>query len=573
MSIRFSNDRKKTVATLVLALAFLSVPTAAQVTFSKASYPLQAAPSEVVAADVNGDHKPDLVVFSAGTGKISILLNNGDGTFASALNFSAGTNPLGAFTNAYPSIAVADLDGNSRLDIVVSDPANPGSPAGPSVRTFLGNGDGTFQPAIAFALDFNYPVLVGVGDFNGDKKSDVALFGTDATSSLVMLLGNGNGTFRRSDFLLPSSHSPVSHVTDFNRDGKLDVIYPLNNSFMNVLLGNGDATFQSPREVGMDAFGPFFLTSGDFNRDGKLDLVWTSYQWRQCDFGVCHNDGPPGSVEVMLGNGSGTFDGGPGALDTGDFGFAAVADFDGDGNLDLAANGTLPSPSLQTKIYLGDGRGGFGPAIAASLSALSTPDLKAADFNGDGLEDLVVTDSNAVVVAMNTTSTFRFSFSPAELPAVHSGGSTSLTVGIEALNGFGDTVTLGCSAPASAGINCSFSSVSVMTDGSVTLTVTTAGPSAGVVPRATMRSLYALYLPMLGFAFVGLGFTRPGRRQRAKDLASLLLLLAALFLHAACGNGNGAGRQPGTPAGDYTITVSGTSGSTQHSTTVTLTVQ
>src|SRR4029077_13362945 len=132
MSIRFSNDRKKTVATLVLALAFLSVPTAAQVTFSKASYPLQAAPSEVVAADVNGDHKPDLVVFSAGTGKISILLNNGDGTFASALNFSAGTNPLGAFTNAYPSIAVADLDGNSRLDIVVSDPANPGSPAGPS---------------------------------------------------------------------------------------------------------------------------------------------------------------------------------------------------------------------------------------------------------------------------------------------------------------------------------------------------------------------------------------------------------------------------------------------------------
>jgi hypothetical protein len=565
---------KRIFATLTSAVVFFSVVVVAQVTFSKATYPLQTAPSEVVTADLNGDGLPDLVVFSAATGNISVLLNTGDGTFALAINLQAGTNPLGAFTNTYPTVAVADLNGDNRPDILVSNPANPGSTAGPSVKILLGNGDGTFQPPTTFDLDFNYPVLVGVGDFNGDRKTDVVLFGTDAANSLVMLVGNGDGTFSRSDFLLPSSHSPISHVTDFNEDGKLDVIYALNNSFMDVFLGNGDATFQSPHEVGMDAFGPFFLTSADFNHDGKTDLVWTSYQWRQCEFGVCHDHGPAGSVEVMLGNGNGTFNGGPGALDTGDFGFAAVADFDGDGNLDLAANGTLPSPSLQTKIYLGDGRGGFSSAISESLSALATPDLKAADFNGDGLADLVVTDSNAVVVGMNTTSTFHFSFSPAELPAVHSGGSASLTVNIKALNGFGNAVTLACSAPASLGINCSFSSTSLMPGGSATLTVTTAASSTAMNrSRSMMRFLYALGLPILGVVFALMTLEAPHRGGRKRLAILPFFLFAGVFLQAACGGSNGTVSQHGTPPGAYTITVMGTSGSIQHSTTTTLTVK
>lgn len=566
--------RKSIFATLTLAVVFFSMVARAQVTFSKAAYPLQFAPSEVGTGDLNGDGRPDLAVFSAATGNMSILLNNGDGTFASAIDIQVSTNRLGAFPNTYPTVAIADLNGDSRPDIVLSNPANPGSTAGPSVKTLLGNGDGTFQTPTTFDLDFNYPVLVGVGDFNGDKKTDVALFGTDTTISLVMLLGNGDGSFSRSDFLLPSSHSPISHVTDWNGDGKLDLIYGLDNSFMDVLLGNGDATFQSPHEVGMDAFAPFFLTSADFNHDGQTDLVWTSYQWRRCEFGVCHNYGPPGSVQVMMGNGNGTFNGRPGALDTGDFGFAAVADFDGDGNRDLAANGTLPSPSLQTKIYLGDGHGGFSSGISESLSALTTPDLKAADFNGDGLADLVVTASNAVVVGMNTTSTFLLSFSPAELPAVQSGGSTRLTVNLKALNGFGNVVTLACSAPASLGINCSLSSTSVMPGGNATLTVTTAGSSTAVNrSRSIVPFLYALCLPMFGAIFVVMVPGKQCQRRRKRISILSLFLFAGVFLQAACGGSNGTIGGHGTSPGAYSITVTGVSGSIQHSATTMLTVE
>jgi trimeric autotransporter adhesin len=205
---------------------------------------------------------------------------------------------------------------------------------------------------------------------------------------------------------------------------------------------------------------------------------------------------------------------------------------------------------------------------------LTTPDLKAADFNGDGLADLVVTDSNAVVVGMNTTSTFHFSFSPAELPAVHSGGSTSLTVNLKALNGFGNAVTLACSAPASLGINCSLSSTSVMPGGSATLTVKTAGSSTAMNrSRNIMRFLYALCLPIFGPIFAGMIQGEQCQRRRKRLSILSFFLFAGVFLQAACGGSNGTIREHGTPPGSYTITVTGTSGSTQHSATTILMVQ
>jgi len=292
------------------------------------------------------------------------------------------------------------------------------------------------------------------------------------------LLGKGDGTFERHEFPLPFSLGRVNGVADFNQDGKLDVAFSGDNGFVDLFLGKGDTTFRSPQQVPLDAFGTFFLGSGDFNHDARTDLVWTSNQWQTCEFRACQNVGPPGSLQAMLGNGDGTF--APGAVDRGDFGFAAVADFDGDGNLDLAVNGNLPSPSFETKIYLGDGRGGFRVPIAVSLSALAVPELTAADLNGDGLADVVVTDSKAVVVGLNTTPGFMLSSSPAELPPVRPGGSATLTIAIGPQNGFNSAVALACSSPESAGIHCSLSKSSVSPGSSATLTVNTTGPIAGI---------------------------------------------------------------------------------------------
>lgn len=556
---------------LVLCTIPFSLPSVAQISFSATSYSLQATPSEVIAADVNGDGKPDLVTFSGVSGNVSVLLNKGDGTFAPRIDFPAGTNPLGAFPNAQPSFAMSDLNGDKRLDIIISNPANPGSTAAPSVNVLLGNGDGTFQPPTIFTLDFNYPLLVGVGDFNGDKKPDVALFGTDTAISLVMLLGNGDGTFTRRDFPLPFAHGPIAVVADFNQDGKLDVAFSGDNSYVYMFLGNGDATFQSPLQIGIDAFGPDFLGSGDFNNDGKADLVWTSHQWQKCEFGSCQAYGPPGSLQAMLGHGDGTFR--PGALDSGDFGFAAAADFDGDGNLDLAVNGNFPSPSYKTNIYVGDGSGGFRPPIGVSLSKLPEPELTAADFNGDGLADVVVTDSNALVVALNTTPGFTLSTSPAHLPPVRPGESASVTIAIGPQNGFNKAVSLACFATAAVGIQCSLSSSSVSPGGSATLTVTTTGPSAALATDRGHLNLYVLCLPFAGLAVFAVGFG--SQREKRRRLLGLLLccfMFSGLASQTAC-SGNSKNLASRTPTGNYTITVTGTSGSLQRSTTVTLGVQ
>src|SRR5262249_30240015 len=149
--------------------------------------------------------------------------------------------------------------------------------SGGNAIVLLNNGDGTFRagPTLAFAGAANSVV---VGDFNGDGKQDVAV---DTGSMIDVFLGNGNGTFQASKvFHLNNSSDIIRPLVagDFNRDGKLDlaatVLLPdgLETSEVVVLLGNGNGTFRQGQaiKVGTDALG---LAAADLNGDGKLDLV------------------------------------------------------------------------------------------------------------------------------------------------------------------------------------------------------------------------------------------------------------------------------------------------------------
>lgn len=300
-------SRLRLSSLVVSSLLVLSnIPLAiAQLQFSSpTNYQVAIAPVSVAVGDFNGDGKRDLAVVNSGSANVSVLLGNGDGTFQSAINYGVGSlHPT--------SLAVGDFNGDHRLDLVVANgSAN-------SVSILLGNGDGTFQNPVQYNLGVS-ATYVTVADFNNDTKSDLLVstqpVGPLYQGTLNILLGRGDGTFDSPITTTITSFqgtTPFVAVGDFNADGKLDVatgnavVYSGGTTDGNVivLLGKGDGSFYSLLATHVN-FNPVYLTTGDFNRDGKTDLaavekVYAENQLHQ----LCSSE----RIGALLGKGDGTF--------------------------------------------------------------------------------------------------------------------------------------------------------------------------------------------------------------------------------------------------------------------------
>jgi hypothetical protein len=357
----------------------------------------------VAVADLNGDGKPDLVVANNDC-SVGVLLGNGDGTFRGAVSYGSGGSGCGFANN---SVAVRDVNGDGKLDLLVASPSCSGVCG--QVGVLLGNGDGTFQTAVSYPTEYESD-SVAVADVNGDGKPDLLVANYCdleagcwdqyvGPASVSVLLGNGDGTFRAAVSYEAGGYDAESvAVADLNSDGKPDLVVT-DSSGVSVLLGNGDGTFQAAVSYGAGGFESLSVAVADVNGDGKLDLVGT--------------DGS--GVSVLLGKGDGTFQaavsysaGGYEALSV------AVADVNGDGKLDLVVGNEsisgLDAPG-GVGVLLGNGDGTFQPTVSYSLIAYEAPasSVAVADVNGDGKPDLVVADyiSGVCVLLGNGNGTFQ----------------------------------------------------------------------------------------------------------------------------------------------------------------------
>jgi hypothetical protein len=277
----------------------------------------------------------------------------------------------------------------------------------------LGNGDGTFQTAIPTYTGGVSPNPQAAADLNGDGRADVVgIYG----SSLLVYLNNGNGTFASATAynLNPNYFGQSIVFGDFNGDGKLDVAVTMsgaNSSQIMVFLGNGDGTLQTTPQVSPAGSSLSSAVAGDFNGDGKLDLAIQG----------------SGGTYILFGNGDGTFQ--APTLVSSTAGLLGAADLTGDHVLDLIV---FSSPFVQ--VLLGDGHGAFSPGLSYMTTIGGGSSVAVADFNLDGKPDVAV---NGIVFLGNGNGTFRGE-EIVPLPA----GPTAAVVGDFGNNGIQDVAAI-----------------------------------------------------------------------------------------------------------------------------------
>jgi hypothetical protein len=307
--------------------------------------------------------------------------------FLAPVTYAVGANPQ--------SVAAGDFNQDSKLDLVVANVSSS------TVSVLFGNGNGTFRNAVNYATGSS-PESVTVGVFTGDGNLDIV---TANLAGVSFLKGNGDGTFQKAkNFSLPQEPDFTGHpgpqlaeslaVGNLNGDGQLDFAVGAlvddrhdsnSQGYVDVLLGNGDGSFKVSSTVAVPTLP--HVAAADFNGDGKLDIVAASFG----------NGSPPqGAVNVLLGNGDGTLQAPATVASVPGTVGVAVGDFNNDGKPDLVISNSVNN---DVTMYLGNGDGTF--QAGKSYAVGSEPfRLAVGDFNRDGKLDIVTANQGSNNVSL-----------------------------------------------------------------------------------------------------------------------------------------------------------------------------
>lgn len=331
---------------------------------------------DIVTADLNGDGFPDIAALSGSSTSspnfVDVLLNKGataPGTFATAAPYQIPTYPgvLGTY-----GLAAGDFNGDGKQDVIVL--------GNPSVSAlFIGNGDGTLQISSKYVPGGYFECCVIAADLNHDGITDIAYLGSSNGNALALglnvIFGNISGTLTQGltvPVLLPYNTSMKLVSLDANTAGGIDLAAVGDKTI--ILHGDSSGNFAiSSTYAAVGA--PFSVPGSNGRTDLLLDLAGSSS-------GTAHNQ-----ITRLTNNGDGTFNGAPITYPVGADGFAA-ADFNSDGLTDVISN-PLSTTVNYSALTLGVGRGN-GTFVPSNITgALPTSFFATADFDGDGNQDFV----------------------------------------------------------------------------------------------------------------------------------------------------------------------------------------
>jgi hypothetical protein len=344
----------------------------------------------LVSTELNDDNHDDLVITGSSASKVAIYFGTGNGTF----------DLINRYTTAqYPRwLSMTDLNNDSILDIVS---CNEGSDSVGNVSLLLGKGNGAFVSVPTVGLQYQQSYSSAVGDLNYDGKPDLAVACWDSTNiadgHLIILFGNGDGSFTFSDSYLTGKSARTIVIKDFDADNDSDIAV-VNDRSHNILvfINEGNGLFQDGVDYPVD-LNPQTLATGDFNSDNIPDLVCTNYNGN--------------NFSVLLGNGNGTFQSRMDFPTTEGPREIIARDINGDQIEDvIILNSKYENSINKISVHNGNGDGTFNSPQVIDVPGTFAWNMKGGDFDKNGSFDLIVTDietNKLILFSGNADGTFE----------------------------------------------------------------------------------------------------------------------------------------------------------------------